>query len=268
MLTFSPSWSPDGRVIAFVYGDLGRVDFHIALIDVGSRRIESLVDRGIGDLLIQQDTSLAWSPDGSHLLFDVVSSDHCHYLVLYDFKERVSHPLNITFCQGRGGERIEKLDLSWAPGQDPLVGVSHGRSYDDTDDIYMLAQTLTRPEWIAHGGYPVWRPGTKDVSYICSNAKTGHPSLCLYSTQQGSTDLAVQDYSHGKYTSDRYTWSPDGRSILYVETAGESDPVFLSLVDLETGETHHLRGLAEFHWVYIGPEFHRWIEGNVTWSPK
>jgi TolB protein len=56
----SPSWSPDGRYIAFTYGGAG--SFQIFVADVGSGQLLQLTSQG-------RNESPAWSPDGRHLTF-------------------------------------------------------------------------------------------------------------------------------------------------------------------------------------------------------
>jgi TolB protein len=56
----SPSWSPDGRYIAFTYGGAG--SFQIFVSDVASGQLLQLTSQG-------RNESPAWSPDGRHLAF-------------------------------------------------------------------------------------------------------------------------------------------------------------------------------------------------------
>jgi TolB protein len=56
----SPSWSPDGRYIAFTHGGAG--SFQIFVADVASGQLLQLTSRG-------RNESPTWSPDGRHLAF-------------------------------------------------------------------------------------------------------------------------------------------------------------------------------------------------------
>jgi TolB protein len=56
----SPSWSPDGRYIAFTYGGAG--SFQIFVADVASGQLLQITSRG-------RNESPAWAPDGRHLAF-------------------------------------------------------------------------------------------------------------------------------------------------------------------------------------------------------
>jgi TolB protein len=56
----SPSWSPDGRYIAFTYGGAG--SFQVFVADVGSGQLLQLTSQG-------RNESPTWSPDGRHLAF-------------------------------------------------------------------------------------------------------------------------------------------------------------------------------------------------------
>jgi TolB protein len=61
----SPSWSPDGRYIAFTYGGAG--SFQIFVADVASGQLLQLTSQG-------RNESPAWSPDGRHLVFQSTRS--------------------------------------------------------------------------------------------------------------------------------------------------------------------------------------------------
>jgi TolB protein len=56
----SPSWSPDGRYIAFTWGGAG--NFQVFVADVGTGHLLQLTSRGTNE-------SPSWSPDGRHLVF-------------------------------------------------------------------------------------------------------------------------------------------------------------------------------------------------------
>jgi Tol biopolymer transport system component len=258
----SPAWSPDGKKIAFLYAENNESNFHIAVLDVVSQKTDSLIYGGIGNYLFDQDTALAWSPDGKLLMVDATSGK-CRVLFLYQLDDKVSRPLNIQFCQSDDGLSVYRLNLSWSPNDIPLIGVSYQRSYyPRVDDIYTLDSTFTKPIWVTKGSGPVWRPRTNEFAYICQDTNVSYPksSMCLFSTENGLSTAIITDYGY-----DQYTWSPDGDSILYVETGGESDPVFLSLVNLKTGEKFHLRPLFSSLDQYLIPR--EWGGGTAIWSP-
>jgi TolB protein len=56
----SPSWSPDGRYIAFTWGGAG--NFQVFVADVATGHLLQLTSRGTNE-------SPSWSPDGRHLVF-------------------------------------------------------------------------------------------------------------------------------------------------------------------------------------------------------
>jgi len=56
----SPSWSPDGRYIAFAYGGAG--SFQVFVADVASGQLLQLTSQG-------RNESPAWSPDSRHIVF-------------------------------------------------------------------------------------------------------------------------------------------------------------------------------------------------------
>ncbi len=270
ILAISPAWSPDGTKLAFVQSDPDQKEFHIALLEVSSRRIETLLDQGMGLYLFDWDTALAWSPDGSQLLFDGTlltpgsATRGCHALFLYQLDQKVSRPLNIEFCKSQSANYVHRLDLSWFPNAVPLVGVAHDMNYHATDDIYLLNPALTKADWVTQGAYPVWRPGTKDFSFICSSGQPrGFPhSICLYSMEHGTVTKIFKDYSY-----DKYAWSPDGRSILYVDRGfAIDDTAILTLANIETGDKYPLIPLGTYYW--DRSIYSTWYEGKALWSFK
>jgi TolB protein len=56
----SPSWSPDGRYIAFTYGGAG--SFQIFVADVASGQLLQLTSHG-------RNESPTWAPDSRHIAF-------------------------------------------------------------------------------------------------------------------------------------------------------------------------------------------------------
>jgi Tol biopolymer transport system component len=262
ILSFNPAWSPDGKKLAFIYSDMDRNAFHIAILDMKTNRIETILDKGIDDLLLEQDSAIAWSSDGSDILFDVNSADGCHHLYLEKVSEKILEPLPISFCDSAAGKKVYRLDISWSPMGTPLIGVSYQSFYDKPDDIYRLNQGLTKAVWITHGSYPIWRPTTEDFSYLCwKNESDAWPSICQYSISRDSSEVLVE-----KYGFDPFAWSPDGNIVLFAKTTGESDPVYLSMVNVKTKKTYGLRNLFSSFDQYLIPN--KWSQGKVIWSTK
>ena len=266
MLAFSPVWSPNGKVIAFVYSDLEESDFRIAIMDVDSKKTGVILNRGIGNLLIQEGTSLAWSPDGNSLMFDLVGSDNCHYLFVYNVEKRKYQQASINFCQGKTiYPIINKLDISWSPGDAPLIGVSYQGDWGSRGDIYLADQALTKVRLITNGSYPIWRIGEQDFSYVCWKSPSSIPAICLYSPDRGPLSTIVESYGY-----DKYTWSPDRRYILFVDVGHEiGNPSFLSAVDVNAKEKYNLLRLKKspltlFDLLIPFP----WDGGEATWSAK
>jgi len=260
---YSPTWSPEGERIAFLTSEKNLTHLQIVVYNIRNGLTEAIIEENVDGYLISPVTSLAWSPDGNQLLFDAVS-DGCHSLFLYQFYKKETHPIDIPFCQSKSGDSVYRLDLSWYPGNSPLVGVSENDIRHSWDDIYILDHSLTKLTWVTQGSYPVWRPGTEDFSYICRKTQYTN-SMCLYSMETGLSKKIVTDYGHNEYS-----WSPDGQSILFVDTGlGENHQTILTLVDIESGKRYHLQYLLyiiqidKFSW-----HAYPWFEGKAIWSSR
>ncbi len=266
MLAFSPAWSPNGKVIAFVYGDLQQSNFRIATMDVDTRKTGVILDKGISNFLIQYNTALAWSPDGEKLLFDLVARDNCHYLFVYALEEKTYQQTSIKFCQATTmSPIINSLDISWSPSNTPLIGVMYQDDSGALSEIYMADEALTGARFITNGFYPSWRPGASDFSYVAWTPPPDIPAICIYSTTRGPLGTLVQSFGH-----DKYAWSPDGHNILFVDTGSTwNSPTFLSVIDVRTQEKYNLLRLSPPPLDAVDLLFPRsWTWGEATWSVK
>src|SRR6266404_4851004 len=103
-----PSWSPDGRMIAFTSFREGG-GAHLYTVDVASRQVRSLI--GLGDFA----TGASYSPDGSRLLFSSSQNDNTDVYVAQ--------------ADGSGARRITEargidISASWSPDAKRVAFVS------------------------------------------------------------------------------------------------------------------------------------------------
>lgn len=226
--TFSPSFSPDGTKIALVFKKSNEIDYHIGIFDVNKGSITTLIDRDLAGSNINTKTSVAWSSDGNRLLISIVSNDGCFHLAVFKLADLSYRFLDPSFCKSDSGSMVDQVDISWFPGTSALLDVEYER---DASEIYLLSESMDDITWIAKGENSAWRPRTKDITYTCRAPLNDFYSLCEYSLDQKSEKYIVE-----WFPEDDYAWSSDGNLILFVDRGGESDPGYLSIIKIDSGE--------------------------------
>ena len=151
-----PSWSPDGRRLAFT----GKGDYAINGIDtVGAD------GRGERDLGLAFVDEPAWSPDGRHILYRDRSSTDLH------------SRLFLVRANGRGRTRVRHgLDgerPAWSPDGHRIV-------FTTFDDSHLRIMDLRggRPSVLRHEGWdPVWSPDGTRIAFAGTTGRA--PNWCI-----------------------------------------------------------------------------------------
>jgi TolB protein len=160
-----PTWSPDGRQIAFVNYDYG-----LYVVNADGSNLTRLDHKGLDP---------AWSPDGQHLVF-----------TSYDHKAGVLNEIGIINRDGSGFRQLtnhEALDQrpAWSPDGRYIAFVS---DRDGNDEIYVInsdGRDLRRlTDHNAADWGPVWSP---DGQYIVfTSDRDGHSGI--YVMNRDGTD--------------------------------------------------------------------------------
>jgi Tol biopolymer transport system component len=205
----SPHWSPDGRAIAFVDGEPGRVV--VVRGDGSARRV-----LGAGDNLASPNP---WSPDGRRLAWG-----GCGGLCVYDFASLRRTRIALAGGDTGGG-------FSWSPD---------GRRLVVADDDALVAVDLSGNERsVLYAGddsiwYPAYSPNGREVAFLA-----GHLDR---QKRRTSTTLDVVLSTRGRVrvldlrarTTVQPLWSPDGRRLLY------TDDRFLRVLNVATGTSRRV----------------------------
>jgi Tol biopolymer transport system component len=222
-LSMWPTFSPDGRYVAFTWSGEkpGNLDIYIKM--VGSSEVQRLTSDPAPDFLP------AWSPDGLQIAFvrgrNAIESRGTIYLVspLGGPERKLSE---FPAFYGPFGA------LSWSPDGRFLAAMRDGAPEDATPvafSIYRLPidggepRAMTRPVPAGRDLAPAFSTDGKQLAY--ASCETRGFSRCHVNVVALGPDLVTRGAPHrvtgqGLFTLHRIAWAPDGRSLLYDTQAG------------------------------------------------
>ncbi len=125
---YSPSWSPDGRFVAFSGLAGGKTDIYV--YDLGSKSLRQLTDDLFGDL------QPAWSPDGHSIVFVTERFGTDLSLLSYgDYELALIDPESRKIRRLPGFASAKNINPQWAPDSKSIYFLSDRRG---KTDIYRL----------------------------------------------------------------------------------------------------------------------------------
>lgn len=180
---FNPTWSPDGRSIAFTGMTRGLTDLFI--VDVESGRVRQVTRDAYADL------QPAWSPDGTRIAIATDRfSSRLEQLAIGDYRIGFVDPQTGRVSQAPSFTSGKNINPQWAPDGRSLYFIS---DRDGIPNVYRMS---------VDGGADV--TAVTSVGTGVSGITSVSPALSVAST---SGMLAVSVYDQGRY--DIYTIPPD-----------------------------------------------------------
>jgi len=223
----APTWSPDGREIAFISGGDWDGDGHIGLglciMDSGGKKVREI--RVNTNIPIGYINNLAWSPDGTQFAFVAPDPTYTDFDV---------YMMNIN------GSDVRKLTTdgksagtpSWSPDS-KSIAFSSTRDSSDLRDIYIMNADGSNQRHLSNSPHfssePAWSP---DGTRLACQAD--YNDIWLINID-GSNQIKLTNDLPGDYNC-HPTWSSDGTTIVFVSDRDGNQEIYIANVD-GSGET-------------------------------
>jgi Tol biopolymer transport system component len=182
-----PTWSPDGKRVAFYSERSGNRD--IWVINVDGSGLTQLTDHP------EDDLHPAWSPDGTKIAF---TSERGGNPDVWVMNADGSNPVNLTKTPGR-----DRYPM-WSPDG---AQITFNTNRDGNQEIYMMNANGSNQRNVSNS------PGSKEG--LADWSPDGR-RLVLYSDRSGNKEIYIVNLATGKWTNitnnrvdDEFcTWSP------------------------------------------------------------
>ena len=205
-LNINPSWSPDGRSIAYTSYRRGGGQIFVSHI------YQALLDELTKGEKVGENWLPAWSPDGTRLCFTSTRDGNAE---LYVMNRDGSNVRRLTRHAG--------IDISptWSPSGTQIAFVSDRGG--DPHIFLMDADGVGQPQRLTseYSDRPTWSPAP--YNEIAYSARTGPGNDIKV------IDLAnrqVRQLTFGEGTNESPTWSANGRHLAFMSTRAGKSQIF------------------------------------------
>lgn len=218
--TDTPSWSPDGRSIAFVLQGEDNADIYI--LDVADGSIRPAITGPAYDI------HPAWSPLGSTLMFTRYTDgmDELEALTL--------HVANID-----GSEERALATASYGSFSPDGAKIAYWRYFDGNADIAVASADGTSEHRLtldpAFDGWPAWSPDGRLIAFARRDDEGTH--IRLLDIESGENCAVTNPVTQGQSSDTSPRWRPDGTGLFFDRSGGGQ----LSIQSLRFGETYSSR---------------------------
>ncbi|MBI5192619.1 MAG: Tol-Pal system beta propeller repeat protein TolB [Nitrospirae bacterium] len=195
-LNLSPSWSPDGRLIAYTSYRDGNPDIYVVDLTTSMRwRVTDY--QGL-------DISPAWSPDGKRLAY---ASSRDGNSEIYTSDKEGKDLKRITYMRG------EDVSPTWSPTGEEIAFTS---DRGGSPQIYIMKTDGTNIRRLTFKGEynsdPAWSPKGDKVAFACRRG--GEFKICTI----GPDGSKLREITGGGGSDESPSWSSDGKKIVFASS--------------------------------------------------
>ena len=236
-----PTWSADGKTIAFVSNMSGRNNIWLVPAEGGWP-----VQLTVSD---QRQSGVAWSPDGKWIAYQS-DYDGDEQWDIFLVSPKTGKVVNLTQTR-----EIAEQSPVWSPDGRYLAyevkpKTSAAYEIDVYDMVMREVKHLTSGTPQDKGNYgPIWSKDGKSIVYTQDHAKGTDSNIFVADVATGKSTLLTPHAGEQRYSANDI--SPDGRSILLTSNAANGYEN-IALLDIATKK---LSWLTKDKWEIHGSEF-------------
>lgn len=234
-----PSWSPDGRRVAFVNPAIpgregGAITGTLSLVTVATRAVETFpITVSLGLV----DTSVSWSPDGGAVAFIAPRAVITSAQGRADVPEDLPSAAWIYDLSDRALTMVaEKATLvEWSPAGDWLAYANT----ENANGIHLVHPDGTGDRVLLDRGYATglaWSPDGRRLAACGWVESEDQVGVAFFSLADGS--IAAHELGNENQLPQFLSWSPDGAYVsvsLFADSGGMVPDGSLWIVDAGTG---------------------------------
>ena len=236
-----PTWSPDGKSIAFISNMSGRNNIWTVAADGGWP-----VQLTISD---QRQSSPAWSPDGKWIAYQS-DYDGDEQWDIFLVSAKTGKVVNLTQTR-----EVAELDPTWSPDGRYLayeVKAKTSAAYEiDVYDMLMreVKHITTGTPQDKRNSNPIWSKDGKSIVYTEEQAKGTDSNIFIADVAAATSTLLTPHEGEQIYSADDI--SPAGKHVLITSNAGNGYDN-IGLLDIAT---KRVSWLTKDKWEISGGEF-------------
>jgi TolB protein len=212
---YGPTWSPDGKKIAFVSGRNNSawsfVDTDIFIMDADGRNVVSWE----GSQYYSADNYPEWSPDGCCIVYTSSKYPYVNDSEVPDIFSAYANPANDVNITNLTNTYTENSSPSWSPQGERIVFAS---VRNGNWDIYMMNKSGSEIVQLTHSDNfafsPDWSP---DGTRIAFAGGEGEKCDIFVMNTDGTNNVRL---TNGPASYFSPAWSPDSRRIAFVSDQG------------------------------------------------